>query len=200
MTIRHWRVCIVLVVIGAAAVLVGCGGGGTARAPSRVRIELTSPITRGTVTDGEVLITGVVSESSATVTVNGQEVAVGSDGAFEYVAPLVYGRNRIPIRAEADGFSDGTRAVTITRELALDVETPADGLEATENRITVTGTVSDPTATVRVVGFIVPVAADGSFSRDLSLHYPDTVITVYAEVPDHDPVSRSVRVTYTGVL
>ena len=183
----------------ATAALVACGGGtSSAPADQRMQLELTSPTTRGSVTDSETTVTGVVSEASATITINNTPVDVGSDGSFTQTVPLAYGSNRIAILAKADGFRDASRTLTITRTLTLTVTTPADGSSVEQNRLVVAGTVSDPTATVRLLGYLVPVAADGSFSYNLALHYPTTIIPITAAVDDGDLASQSITLHYPG--
>ncbi len=159
-------------------------------------LQLTSPTSRGTVTDSETTVTGVISEPSATVAVNDTEVEVGSDGSFTRTVPLEYGSNTIAVRASAEGFRDTSRTVTITRSLTLDVTTPEDDVTVSSNRITIAGNVSDPAATVHVQGYPVPVNADGTFSRDLTLYYPSTIISIVASVAERDPISKNVTVTY----
>ena len=199
MTRTYRSVLLLLVVVTIVGALVACGARPSA-ANQRMRLDLTSPASRGSVTEGETTVTGVVSEPSAKVTVNDVAVEVGSDGAFTHPVALAYGSNRIVVKATAEGFVESSRTVTITRNLTLEVTAPPDGLQISERRVTVSGVVSDPGATVHVAGFPVSVNPDGSFSHNLNLHYPATVISVVASIPDLDPISQLVSVEYTGVL
>lgn len=188
----------VVTALAVVLVLTGCGGGSTRTSsrPQRMTLQLTSPTARGSVTDSETTVTGVISEPGATVTVNEVEVEVGSDGSFTQTVPLAYGSNRILILASAEGFTDARRTLNITRNLTLDVTFPANDITVSTNRITVTGSISDPEASVRVQGYLVPVNAEGAFSRDLTLYYPSTIISIAASVADGNPVSETVTVTY----
>lgn len=170
--------------------LSGCGIGGN----SRLTIEITTPATRGTVTEGEVLVSGVISDPEATVTINDEEIDLSSDGAYNLTVPLAYGQNRIIIRAEKEGSNSAQRSIALTRALILTVEEPADQSEIAGNRVTIRGTISDPTARVTVTGQDIVVAPDGGFSYDVDLYYLETVLNVTAQVPDTEPVSQFVTV------
>jgi len=186
----------VVVIVAVVVALSGCGGG-SSRTPTsqRMRLEITSPTARGSVTDAEVTIAGVISEPSAAVTVDGVAVDVAGDGSFTRTVPLAYGSNRFPIRAMAAGCIDTCRTVTITRNLTLDGQFPANDITVSQNRTTVTGSVSDPTATVRVQGHLVPVNEDGAFSHDPTLYYPSTILAITASIADREPISRTVTVS-----
>lgn len=179
--------------VGTLALVVllsGCGLGGG----SRLTIEITTPATRGTVTDGEVLVSGVISDPEATVYINDEEIDLSSDGAYNLTVPLAYGQNRIIIRAEKEGANSAQRSIALTRALILTVEEPADQSEVAGNRVTISGTISDPTARVTITGQDIAVAPDGRFSYDVDLYYLETVLNVTAHVADAEPVSQFVTV------
>ena len=69
-------------------------------------------------------------------------------------------------------------------------------MAVSENRVNISGTVSDPEAKVRVLGIDVPVQPDGTFSYRLNLYYPVTIISVESSVGDRDPVTRTLTVNY----
>lgn len=192
------RIALLAAVSLTALVLAGCGGSGatTQAAQDRLRIELTSPTVRGAVTEGETTVTGVVSSPSARVTVNDATVTVGSDGAFTQTVPLAYGSNRIVVRASAEGMTEASRTVTITRSLTLRVDGPSDGTTVDQNRVAITGNVSDPDAVVTILGIPVAVGTDGAFAHTLSLHYPKTIIAVSASVGAGTPISQTITVNY----
>lgn len=196
----RYRIALIVGIVGLTALLVAaCGGSNPAStAQDRLRIELTSPTIRGAVTESETTITGVVSDTRARVTVNDSAVELGSDGAFTYAVPLAYGSNRIVIRAEAEGMTSASRTLTVTRNLTLTVDAPTDGASVSQNRLAVTGRVSDPEAQVTVVGIPVPVQPDGTFSHDLTLHYPSTIVAVAASVGSIAPIQQQLTVAYTG--
>lgn len=170
---------------------VGCSG---LSRPERLTVEVTTPASRGNVTEGEVLVSGVVSDAGATLTINDQTVNLTSDGAFDYTVPLGYGSNRISLRAEKEGFTAGTRTINLTRTLTLTMLSPETPLETRDSSVTVSGTVSDPTARVRIAGADAPVTEDGVFSISLPLHYIETLINVTAEVAEAAPVTETLTI------
>jgi hypothetical protein len=194
------RTALVVGAVGLVAVLVAaCGnsGPGTA-AQERLRIELTSPTVRGAVTEAETTITGVVSVPAARVLVNDTAITVGSDGAFTQTVPLAYGSNRIVVRAESEGMTAASRTLTITRSLTLTVSSPAEGTSVAQSPVAIVGKVSDPEAKVTIVGIPVDVQSDGSFSHNLALHYPSTIIAVSASVGNTAPISQTLTVGFSN--
>ncbi|MCK4515206.1 MAG: hypothetical protein KAU31_08110 [Spirochaetaceae bacterium] len=185
--------------VAIAAVLAACGGGGTASSTKRMRLDVTSATSRGTITEGSITISGVISEPTATVTVNEKTVPIESDGSFSEEVELVYGSNRIQITAEADGFVTANRTISVTRALKLTVETPENDLDVPGTRVTVAGTVSDPTAEVRVNGRPVAVEMNGNYSHELVLYYPLTIISVIAGVEGMAPISQNITVTSSSL-
>ncbi|TVQ35097.1 MAG: hypothetical protein EA384_16710 [Spirochaetaceae bacterium] len=181
----------IVVMVTGSLLLVGCGS----PTPQRVRLEVTSPASRVDVTGPELTVTGIVSDASAVVKVNDAQAQVGSDGSFSHTLPLPYGPTRVTVSAELPGQTAVTRTLNITRKLALNVISPADKSVVSENRVTVDGTVSDPTARVFVTGSEVSVAEDGSFSAAVPLHYIETVIKVSAALDSLEPLSTLVTVT-----
>ncbi len=148
------------------ALVSACGFGGG----SRLSIEITAPASRGTVTD------------------------ITADGAYSLTAPLAYGQSRIVLRAEKEGATPAQRTISINRALVLTVQEPLDQSEVAGDRVTIAGTVSDPTARVTATGQDVAVSADGSFSYEVALYYAETVLNVTARAADTDPVSQLVTV------
>lgn len=183
------------VVASVALVLFLFASCGTSRtATPRLRVELTSPTSSGTVTDGEITITGIVSNPEATVTINDEAIEVAEGGAFAHDVELAYGANKLVVRAEAEDHRAGSRTLNMTRALLLDLTSPENGLSSRERRVTVTGTVSDPLAKVYVTGTAVAVGEDGAFSTAVDLHYALTVIPVTAEVEGVEPVTKNLSV------
>ncbi|MFO8064845.1 MAG: hypothetical protein ACQETQ_07525 [Spirochaetota bacterium] len=181
----------------AVLLVVGCGPSRTSK--PRLRIELTSPKTRTTLAEPTVTITGIVSEPGVRTTIDDEEIAVDSEGAFSSEVPLEYGSNRIVVKAEDDDFLSSTRTLTITRELALNLDSPAEPEFMTNaRRLQVSGLVSDPAAKVFVAGTEVPVDQEtGRFSMDLDLHYLLTIIPVSALVDGvEEPVTQQLHVSY----
>ena len=80
--------------------------------------------------------------------------------------------------------------------LSVEITSPEDGAELTESTVTVSGTVSDPAAAVTVNSASVTVAADGSFSTEVTLVEGENIITAAAVLGGQN-ASDSVTVTYT---
>lgn len=183
--LRKWVVVTATIVV-VLVLFAGCGG--TSRA-QRLTIEVTTPPSRGQVTDGEVMVSGVVSDPGPTLTIGEETIAISSDGAFSHTVPLEYGANRISLRAEKEGFNAASGTINLTRALTLTILSPEQTIEISGDRVTVSGTVSDPTARVRITGSEVLVSDDGSFSYEVLLHYVATIINVTAQVAEADPVT-----------
>ena len=199
-TAKLTRASVALMTVSMVALLVLAGCGGSAPAtPSaeRLRIDVTTPTARGALTESNLTLTGVVSNPAARLTINDAPVAIGDGGAFNHEVELAYGSNRFVIRAEGDGLVAASRTVTFSRALTLDVTSPAAESTVSQNRVTITGTVSDPAATVEVTGVTVPVNDDGTFSQVVLLYYPLNILNVTARVSGVDPISPNLTVRYT---
>jgi hypothetical protein len=191
MVIRKRWISVTVVALLAAVVLAGCGGPSGNR---RLTIEVTTPSTRGNVTEPEVMVSGVVSDAAATLRINDAAVSVSADGAFSHTVPLTYGTNRINLRAEKEGMNPSTRSLTVNRALTLTITSPEKASETAENLVTITGTISDPTARITVTGQETPVGTDGTFSVDVPLYYVETVINVTAHVDETAPVTETLTI------
>ncbi len=198
-TARWKRATVALMTVSMVALLVlaGCGASNpSAPAAERLRIDVTTPTARGALTEESLTLTGVVSNPAARLTINDAPVAIGDGGAWSQEVPLAYGSNRFVIRAEGEGLVAASRTVTFSRALTLDIASPAAESAVSQNRVTVTGTVSDPAATVEITGVPVTVGADGTFSHVVVLHYPLNILHVTARVGGVDPISRNLTVRY----
>jgi nitrogen fixation protein FixH len=80
--------------------------------------------------------------------------------------------------------------------LSLEITSPEDGATLTESPVAVSGTVSDPEATIAVNGVEVEVVEDGTFSADVELTDGENIITVVATL-DEEILTKTVTVTYT---
>jgi hypothetical protein len=90
-----------------------------------------------------------------------------------------------------------TSTVTHTApQLALEITSPQNGETFDVNVQKVSGTVSDPTAEVKVNGMDAYVAQDGSFYGLVDLPRGDSVIEVLA-IRGDDSISQEVNVTFT---
>ena len=180
-----------LLFLATLVILAGCGG----PAPPRLQLEITSPTTRVETTAPELTVTGIISDSTAVIKVNGITTTVESDGAFTQTIPLPYGATRVSITAEKAGVNTVTRTINVTRNLVLTVTTPDAESQAEGNQVTVSGMISDLAARVFVTGKEVEVGTDGSFSTVVALHYMETVIKVSALLEGTDPLATLLTVT-----
>ena len=164
-------------------------------AAPRLRVEVTAPATRATVTEPEVVVTGIVSDPTARLTVKDAPVSVGSDGAFSHAVPLAYGANSIAVRATKEGQNPVSRTLTITRNLVLDISSPLDNSASAEDLVTVIGRVSDPMARVYINGTGVDLDEAGAFSSPVTLYYAATTINITTALDGVDPITKLVTVT-----
>ncbi len=163
-------------------------------------LEITSPQSKSEVTLDVMTISGIVSPPQATVTVKNQEVELAEDGAFSTTVELDYGENTIVVSATLEGQETVTKTVTITRVLALEITSPEDNAEVMLSPIIVTGTVSDPLASVTVNDREVIVIDDGTFSTTVELDYVKNTIVISAAVEGQEPVTKIVTVSRVLVL
>jgi flagellar hook assembly protein FlgD len=154
-------------------------------------LKLDSPEYIVTTDNGWVTVSGTVYPPSAVVTVNGKEVTTTKAGRFSTDVELGYGENTIVVNA-TDPVS---RTVMVTRMLTLELDSPEDESEITDSSVTVSGTVSDPTALVTVNGQAAEMAIDGTFSASAELEYGENTITVEATVEGWEPEIRTINVT-----
>jgi hypothetical protein len=189
---RHiTMISIITVAVLGSIILTGCE---LVTRNQRLTIEVTTPSTRGNVTEPEVLVSGVVSDADATLRINDTDVEVASDGAFSLTLPLAYGSNRISLRAEKEGQNPANRSLTMNRTLTLTILAPEATIETGDSQITITGTISDPSARITVTGRESTVAPDGSFTSEIPLYYLETVINVTASVEGTSPVTETITV------
>jgi nitrogen fixation protein FixH len=182
---------ILLVISSLALSLVGCA--------KPLTLTVTEPTDRATVTEPLVTVKGYVSDARAIVAVNDVEVSVTNEGYFDTEVALTEGENSIDVVATR-GKSVATKTVTVTYAplpaLSLEITSPEDGATVTASIVSVSGTVSDPEATVRVSDVEVEVVEDGTFSADVELTEGENVITVVATLGE-ETQTKTVTVTYT---
>ncbi len=172
----------------------------TSQPAQLLALEITSPQPKSEVTLDVMTVSGIVSPPQATVTVNGQGVELAEDGAFTTTVDLDYGENTITVSATVEGQETVTKTVTITRVLALEITSPEDNAEVMLSPIIVSGTVSDPLASITVNDREVRVGEDGTFSTPVELDYVKNTIVVKATVEGQEPVTKTVTVSRVLVL
>ena len=162
----------------------------------KLTLEITSPQDNAEVTGSSTIVSGVVSDAAAVVTVNGNQVETSEDGTFSVPVELRYGENTITVNATAEDSEPVTRTVTITRVLTLQVVSPQDNAEVTESPIIIKGIVSDPSAVVTVDGLEIELADNGTFSTSLELDQGENTIVVSATAEEQEPVTKTLVVRY----
>ena len=197
MSKRNKYIVIAVVVIAIIGFFVIRSNGNSVAGDERLQLEITSPASRTSLTDATVMVTGIISNATANVRVNDEPVVVSADGGFSHDVQLEYGNNRISIQADGDGFISSTRTVTVPREMVLEVLEPAQDSVSNVDSITVHGTISDLAATIMVAGTDVPVAEDGTWSMELRLYYPLTIINVTATRDGIAPITQLISITRT---
>jgi RHS repeat-associated protein len=167
------------------------------------QLVVESPLAEAKSTTGSVEVKGVVTDTAPlTLTLNGQPVAVGAGGAFSQTVVLQQLATPLEVRAEDSAGNTATVSRTVrynTTPPAVTVTEPSTGLVTTATQVTVKGTAlpADATdsVTVKVVGTVVPVDADGQFSRTVSLPLGTSILDVRAE--DGYGLVRTVRLQVT---
>ncbi|HEY7587508.1 MAG TPA: Ig-like domain-containing protein [Thermoplasmata archaeon] len=165
-------------------------------------ITLTAPAEPLTNSDS-VVVSGIVSDPGASVTVNGNAATVNpTTGAFTTTLTLADGVQTITVVATDDAGNEGTATAIITVDTAapsVTVSAPADGFDTDTSTVVVSGTVDDPTATVLVNGQAIHPSATGAWSAMIALAEGDNAITVSAIDPAGNVASSVSRtVTYTS--
>ena len=77
------------------------------------KLEISTP-TDGAVTDSPQIDVSGYTDSDATVTVNGTEMTVNSDGSFEGVVDLQSGENTLNFSAIKPGSDPAIKEITVT--------------------------------------------------------------------------------------
>jgi RHS repeat-associated protein len=162
-------------------------------------VNLTSPIDNLITNQTSVTVSGTVTDSTTvTVNVNGTNVPV-SNGSFSISIALVESVNTITIVATDATGNQTTVTRSVTRDSippTLIVTTPTDSTITNQTNITLSGTVTDVSATTLTVNDSpVQVGTNGSFNSQLALVEGSNTITVVATdaAGNKTTVTRTVR-------
>jgi RHS repeat-associated protein len=156
------------------------------RDTSAPTVTLTTPNDGFITKNGTVHVAGTAVDATAvTLDVNGIPATLDPMGAFAVDVPITTeGNNPILIRAtdEAGNSAAPTRGVILdTHAPVIAVTSPGDGAIVPSSPVTVTGTVTDQTATTLTVnGTPTPLGAGGSFSASVALVSGANTITLVA--------------------
>jgi hypothetical protein len=129
------------------------------------RITLTKPLPALT-SASTLSVQGQVDDPTATLTLNGQALALNAQGGFSTLFSLVEGANAISLVAVDSAGNVGHLDVAVTRDSAapaLRFTSPAEGLVTNVHSISLVGQVDDPSATVLVNGQSMTLDAAGTF-------------------------------------
>jgi RHS repeat-associated protein len=173
-----------------------CGGADTIP-PA---MSITSPVDGMITSAASVQVSGTASDASpVTVTINGSAVTVDPSGAFTGTVTLTEGLNTITIVARDAAGNQTTITRKVTRDSVpptLIVTTPTDSTITNQINVTLSGTVTDVSATTLTVnGSPVQVGTGGVFSYQLSVTEGLNTITVVATdaAGNKTTVTRKVR-------
>jgi len=169
-----------------------------------IELKISSPENGQVIKPGaQIVVMGKVSPAGAAVKVQGIGVSVSSSGDFKYViarGPLDEGQHSIDIEASyKDDSKTATRYVVVKAvqaELKLVINEPVNGLVITKPLIRVSGIVT-PGAEVVISGMSVPVASNGTFSKDIPIPDEEGQIAVEIEATYNQQTKSETRtVTY----
>ena len=136
--------------------------------------------------------------ASVTLTVNGRRTWMQADGTFSVAVALTEGPNTISITAVDLAGNSATTNVTVVRDSnAPLLELDAIAATTTSGTLNVSGR-TEPGAIVFVNGFVVTPAADGSFSRDVTLSGGSNTIVVRVEDTAGNAAEQTVLVMYAA--
>jgi len=153
-------------------------------------------------TETPVEVTGLVSDSRATVKINGKSVTVDETAHFSTVIDLSEGKNIIEAIATLGDYEARDTEIAIYRPkppLALEIKSPVEGAESHVDFIKVTGSVSDTETEVLVNGIMAQIADDGSFYAYVDITEGENTIEAVA-VRGTEKSSDTISVTYRPPL
>ncbi|KXA91725.1 hypothetical protein AKJ57_00105 [candidate division MSBL1 archaeon SCGC-AAA259A05] len=151
----------------------------------------------GTVTDD------VASPEKLSVTLNGSSIDLDSEGNFSKEKSLVTGSNSFTIIAEDQVGHTAEESVTIVSDTTgpqVNITSPVSGKVVKTDTMTIKATVSDDVAsyneiTVTLDEETVPLSADGTFEKEVSVASGQNTFEVTAEDPVGNSGSADVSVT-----
>ena len=161
-------------------------------------VTLSPPTTGTTVFTPSVNVSGLVADAGAgvdTATCNGAPALV-SAGAITCVVSLTPGSNRVnaSVTDRAGNAASASLDYSYTRAPIITIHAPANLTYTSISPTTVTGTVDEPGATVRV-NAIQAAVVNGSFSVALPLAEGPNIITATASTPAGASGTASLTVT-----
>jgi len=162
------------------------------------RVEITAPVAATITNIPAVTVTGTVSKTDTTVTVNGQPATVTGSGFSLADLFLAEGNNTITVEATDRAGNKGTAFVVVTLDTVnpiIYLTAPANGLLTRNPQLTVSGTVSEPVTSLTINGQSVVVSSTSPFTSILTLVEGVNVITLAATDPAGNAGSATATVT-----
>ncbi len=153
-------------------------------------IAITSPENNSTSTVSPITVSGTVDDNTATVVIKVNDVVkatpVPVNGAYSASVPLTQGTNTIvAVATDPATNSSNSNSITVNYQqeevtLSIAITFPADNVLVNTPTITISGTVSDNTATV-TIGDIQADVADNTFiASNIPLTEGTNIITAWA--------------------
>jgi hypothetical protein len=161
-------------------------------------LKITAPLSGATVIVPTVTLEGLVTDTLsgvAGVTCNGTPAQV-SGSALTCGVPLSVGLNMISVVATDAAGNATTSSLTINFSATptISITSPLNLSVVNATPVVVTGTVSDPNATVNVNGTAVPLTS-GNFSVPIILKEGGNTITVVAQSAGGTPATATISVS-----
>jgi hypothetical protein len=179
--------------------------GNTASASVTVRLDKTapaisvsSPAANAVVSASSISVSGTVTDALSGVvsmTCNGLPATL-SAGGFSCAATMVPGLNTVRFEAADAAGNSATSSlqVSLSAAPAVHITEPANFSFLNISPITVRGTVSDPSATIKVNGVAAPLSS-GAFSVVIPIVEGNNTLTAVATTPGGFAGTGSVQVT-----
>jgi hypothetical protein len=150
-------------------------------APPEVAIVAPTPSSRVAAGTVHVVVTATDDDAIASVTIGGT-AATQTAAGYEADVNVAEGSNQIAVAATDRAGNSTTAQVALTRYSlpSIAITSPADLSTLTTSSVTVSGTVNDPAATVRVNGIVASVGGGTFSAANVPLEQGRTVITAVA--------------------
>jgi len=164
-------------------------------------VAITAPANGATLTSQPIAVTGTATDAGgiAALRINDDPIAAASP--FATTTALAEGSNTITVEATDSAGNTGSASVTVTyapsAPLAVEIETPPDGSLSSASEIEVAGTVSDPSAAVRVNGVLAAVTGARWVAARVPLTEGANTLTAVA-TRSGQSASDSVAVAYNA--
>lgn len=163
--------------------------------PGPLAVRLTAPVDGALVAASPIDVRGRVVLPVDALTVSGLPVVPGADGSFVVAVPLVEGPNTVTaVATRGDERAEASAGVTLdTIAPVIGFTSPVDGAVTADVRVSTTGTIDDPTASVAVNG-VAAAVADGAFRVEVALVEGENTLTAVARDPAGNEARVSVRI------